>query len=391
MPHAGRPGTRPHNPCFSSGPCAKRPGWSAAGLDTRWLGRSHRARGPKAALAEVVSRSRALLGIPADWRVAIVPGSDTGAFEMALWGLLGPLPVDVLAFESFSEAWARDVTGELRLPARVLRAPYGQLPDLAAIDPAHDLVFCWNGTTGGVRMPEGWAPQAGEGLAICDATSAVFAMELPWARLDAVTWSWQKSLGGEGGHGMLALSPRAVARLSAHRPAWPMPKLFRLTRGQSLAEAIFAAETINTPSLLCVADALDGLDWAERIGGLPALIARTRANAAAVARFLDQSADFAPLAPDPAVRSPTSICLSIVAPWFVAMDEPRRFAAARTLASLLESEGAAYDIASHRDAPAGLRLWGGPTVETADLDALFPWLEWGIATMRAELQAHAAE
>ena len=373
------PGIRPANPDFSSGPCAKRPGWSLAALDGALLGRSHRAAGPKARLAEVIERSRAVLGMPADWRLGIVPGSDTGAVEMALWSLLGPLPVDILAFESFSEAWANDVAKQLKLDARILAAPYGSLPDLGAIDPSHDLVLAWNGTTSGVRLSLGDIPAGQRGLVICDATSAAFAMELPWDRLDVVTWSWQKVLGGEAAHGMLALSPRAVARLESHKPAWPMPKVFRLTSGGKLSAGIFKGETINTPSMLCVEDALDGLRWAESVGGLPALICRSEANLAAVAAWVAHSAwaDF--LAADTARRSCTSICLKITAAWFAALDADGQAKAAKTLAGLLEKQGVAYDVASYRDAPPGLRIWGGATVETSDIDALLPWLDWAYA------------
>ena len=372
-----RPAARPANPDFSSGPCAKRPGWSLAALDGALLGRSHRAAGPKARLAEVIERSRAILGLPADWVLGIVPGSDTGAVEMAMWSLLGPRPVDVLAFESFSEAWATDAVKQLKVEARVLAAPYGRLPDLAAVDPAHDVVLAWNGTTSGVRLPNAEFIAADrEGLVICDATSAAFAMRLHYDKLDVVTWSWQKVLGGEAAHGMLALSPRAVARLEGHKPVWPMPKVFRLTSGGKLAAGIFKGETINTPSMLCVEDALDGLRWAERIGGLPALIARSEANLAAVAAWVERSAWAAFLAEDAATRSCTSICLKIVAPWFVALDADGQAKAAKALAGLLDKEGVAFDVAAYRDAPPGLRIWGGATVETSDVEKLLPWLDW---------------
>ncbi len=367
-----KPAIRPNNPCFSSGPCAKRPGWRAGGLDTSMLGRSHRAAAAKAQLAEVIDRSAALLGMPDGWKLGIVPASDTGAVEMAMWSLLGPRPVDVLAFESFSAQWAADATSHLKLQGvRTLRADYGQLPDLAAVDPAHDLVLAWNGTTSGVRLVDGPWLRRGEGLVICDATSAAFAMDLPWDRLDVVTWSWQKALGGEAAHGMLALSPRALARLEAHTPAWPMPKIFRITPG------LFRGDTINTPSMLCVADALDGLRWAERTGGLPALIARAEANLAAVAAWEAGSRWAHFLAEDPAQRSPTSICLRV----------PEGEAVAKRIAALLEAEGVAYDIASYRDAPAGLRIWGGATVETADIAALLPWLDWAHAEASAAAPA----
>ena len=385
----GKPSARPANPCFSSGPCAKRPGWTLAALDGAMLGRSHRAAGPKARLAEVVARSRAVLGIPSDWQVGIVPASDTGAVEMAMWSLLGPRGVDVLAFESFSEQWAADAVDHLRLPdVRVHAAPYGQLPDLAALDPARDLVFAWNGTTSGVRMPDGdWLGAGRAGLAICDATSAAFAMPLPWERLDAVTWSWQKALGGEAAHGMLALSPRALDRLREHVPAWPMPKLFRLASAGQVNMGVFQGETINTPSMLCVEDALDGLRWAERIGGLPALVARSQANLAVVAEWAARSDWARFLADDPATRSSTAICLRIVAPWFQALGRAGQVAASRHMAALLDAERAAHDVASYRDAPPGLRIWGGATVEAADVAALLPWLDWAHATVAASALA----
>ena len=363
-----RPRLRPDNPNFSSGPCAKRPGWSLSALDQALLGRSHRAAGPKARLREVIDRSKALLGMPDDWRLGIVPASDTGAVEMAMWTLLGPRPVDILSFESFSAAWATDVVKQLKLDARVLEAPYGALPDLAAVDPAHDLVLAWNGTTSGVQLPNGgFIADGRDGLVICDATSAAFAMALPWPKLDVVTWSWQKVLGGEAAHGMLALSPRAVDRLLTHKPAWPLPKIFRLTSGGKLTEGVFSGETINTPSMLCVEDALDGLRWAERIGGLPALIARSEANLAAVAAWVEHTpwVDF--LAQEPATRSPTSICLQLPGA------DP---AVPKRMASLLEREGIAFDIGAYRDAPPGLRIWGGATVETSDIEALLGWLDW---------------
>jgi phosphoserine aminotransferase len=383
-----KPTLRPANPCFSSGPCAKRPGWSLAALDGAMLGRSHRATEPKARLQEVLDRSRAVLGIPAGWEVAIVPASDTGAIEMAMWSLLGPRGVDVLAFESFSEQWAADAVDHLKLPdVRVRAAPYGALPDLAAIDPARDLVLAWNGTTSGVRLRT--LPARGDGLVICDATSAAFAMELPWARLDVVTWSWQKALGGEAAHGMIALSPRALARLAEHVPAWPLPKVFRLASGGKVNTGIFRAETINTPSMLCVEDALDGLRWAEQVGGLPALIARSEANLATVAAWVARSDWAAFLAEDPATRSSTAICLRIVSPWFTALDRAGQVKASRRMAALLDAEGAAYDVASYRDAPAGIRIWGGATVETADIVRLLPWLDWAHATVAASAPAAA--
>jgi phosphoserine aminotransferase len=383
---AAKPAVRPANPYFSSGPCAKRPGFSLEALRGATLGRSHRAKQPKAKLAEVITRSRDILGMPADWRLGIVPASDTGAVEMALWSLLGARPVDVLAHESFSQAWATDVLKQLKLAdARVLDAPYGRLPDLAAIDFSHDVVLAWNGTTSGVRFCSGdFIPADREGLVIADSTSAAFAMELPWDKLDVVTWSWQKVLGGEGGHGMLALSPRAVERLLTYKPAWPLPKIFRLTSGGKLTEGIFAGETINTPSMLCVEDALDGLRWAESIGGLSGLIARSEANLEAVAAWVEGNERVRFLAEVPATRSCTSICLAIDASWFTALDAEAQAKAAKAVAGLLEKEGVALDAGAYRDAPPGLRIWGGATVETADIVALLPWIDYAIDTVAAE-------
>nr|WP_294576867.1 phosphoserine transaminase [uncultured Rhodopila sp.] len=383
MSAIAKPDLRPNNPNFSSGPCAKRPGFSLDGLAGAFLGRSHRAAEPKARLAEVITRSRNILGIPADWRLGIVPASDTGAVEMALWSLLGARGVDILTFESFGEGWATDILKHLKLKdARVLPAGYGQLPDLAAVNPANDIVFTWNGTTSGVRVPNAdWIPADRQGLAICDATSAAFAMNLAWDKLDVVTWSWQKVLGGEAAHGMLALSPRAVERLETYTPPWPLPKLFRLTSKGKIAEGIFKGETINTPSMLCVEDAVDGLRWAEGIGGLPALIGRSAANLAAIAAWVAKSDWAGFLAEDPAIRSSTSICLKVVAPWFTALPEDGQAKAAKQLASLLDKQGVAYDIGAYRDAPPGLRIWAGATVETADIVALLPWLDWAAATV----------
>ncbi len=387
-----KPSLLPANPCFASGPCAKRPGWSLDALSGALLGRSHRAPAGRARLAEIIERSRALLGMPADWRLGIVPASDTGAVEMALWSLLGARPVDVLAFENFSAAWAYDITNELGLAdARVLEAPYGKLPRLDQVDWSRDVVFAWNGTTSGVCLPDAAAiPPAHEGLAICDATSAAFAMELPWDRLDVVTWSWQKVLGGEAAHGMLALSPRAAARLEAAPPPRALPKLFRLTARGRLIEGIFDGDTINTPSMLCAEDALDGLRWAERIGGLPVLIARSRANLAAVARWVAGSDWATFLAEEPRARSSTSICLRVTAAWFAQLPADVQAKAAKRVTGLLEREGVAYDIASYRDAPPGLRIWGGATVETSDIEALLPWLDWAIQETRSEFAASDA-
>src|SRR5215475_3758219 len=368
-----KPNSRPARPDFSSGPCAKRPGWTPDSLNDAAVGRSHRSKLGKKKIVEAVDRTRAVLCIPADYKVAIVPASDTGAVEMALWSLLGQRPVDMLAWESFGEGWVTDVAKQLKLKdARVLKAGYGAIADLKAVDWTHDVVFTWNGTTSGVKVPNGdWIKDDRQGLAICDATSAVFAMDLPWAKLDVVTWSWQKVLGGEAAHGMIALSPRAVARLESYRPAWPLPKVFQLTKGGKLIDGIFKGDTINTPSMLCVEDALDGLRWAESIGGLPALIARSEANLAAIAAWVERTPWIEFLAGSTALRSPTSVCLRIA-----------DAKAAVAIADLLAKEGVAYDIGAYRDAPPGLRIWAGATVETSDLQSLFPWLEWAWAELR---------
>lgn len=373
-----KPTARPNNPCFSSGPCAKRPGWSLSALEGALVGRSHRSKDGRARLQEVLDRSRALLGVPDDYRIGIVPASDTGALEMALWSLLGPLGVDVLAWESFGQGWVTDITKQLKLPdVRVFSADYGQIADLAAVDDDRDVVFTWNGTTSGVRVPHAdWIADPHEGLLICDATSAVFAMDVPIGKLDVVTYSWQKVLGGEGQHGILILSPRAVKRLESYQPPWPLPKIFRMTKGGKLIDGIFKGDTINTPSMLCVEDALDGLRWAEEIGGLPELVRRSEANLAAVEEWVARTPWVAFLAQDPEIRSSTSICLKIVDPWFVGLPAEEQAKVSKQVASLLEAEGVAYDSASYRDAPPGLRLWGGATVQQADLEALFPWLDW---------------
>jgi len=392
-----RPLQRPIRPQFSSGPCAKRPGWTPALLDNQNIktathGRSHRSKAGKDKLVAIIEQSKRILGIPADYRLGIVPASDTGAVEMALWSLLGPNPITVFAFESFSEEWAGDIINELHLPTKVRRADYGTLPDLTGIDPADDIVFAWNGTTSGVRMPHAdWIADHRTGLTICDATSAVFAMDLPWQKLDVVTWSWQKVLGGEGGHGMLALSPRAVARLQSHKPAWPLPKVFRLTKGGKLIEGIFKGETINTPSMLCVDDQLDALAWAEDIGGLPGLVARSNANAKAISDWVAKSgwADF--LAQDVATRSSTSVCLKITDSWFTAHDKDGQQAIAKDIVGLLEKEGVALDIGSYRDAPPGLRIWCGATIERSDVEALLPWLDWAYATVKQNATPLAKE
>ena len=373
-----KPTRRPANPCFSSGPCAKRPGWSPDVLAGALLGRSHRSSVGLARLVEIIERSRALLQMPADYRLGIVAGSDTGAVEMALWSLLGARGVDVLAWENFGEGWVDDITQRLKLPdVRLLQAPYGRLPDLAAVDPDRDTVFVWNGTTSGVRVPNGdWIADDRRGLTICDATSAAFAMRLPWPKLDVVTWSWQKALGGEAGHGMLALSPRAVERLESYTPPWPLPKLFRLTSKNKLIEGVFRGETINTPSMLCVEDAIDSLKWAERVGGLDALVARVEGNLAAVAAWVEHSPWARFLAEDPRTRSCTSIQLSIVDPWFLGLTPDERFKAVRSMTARLEAEGVGYDLASHRASPPGIRIWAGATVEQSDVEALLPWLDW---------------
>ena len=389
-----KPDLCPANPNFSSGPCAKRPGWSLQALSGALLGRSHRAKDPKARLAEVIARSRRILGMPDDWRLGIVPASDTGAVEMALWSLLGARGVDVVAFESFGAGWANDILKQLKLKdARLIEAPYGRLGDPAAVDFARDMVFTWNGTTSGVRVPNAdFIPADRQGLVICDATSAAFAMDLAWDRLDVVTWSWQKVLGGEAAHGMLALSPRAVQRLETYTPPWPLPKLFRLTSKGKLAEGIFKGETINTPSMLCVEDALDGLRWAEGIGGLPALIDRCEANLAAIAGWAARRDWIDFLAAEPATRSCTSVCLKLTAPWVVALPAEAQWTIAKRIAGLLEDEGVAYDIAAYRDAPPGLRIWTGATIETSDVAALLPWLDWAYAvTAQEQAPAQAAE
>lgn len=384
-----KPNSRPANPSFSSGPCAKRPGWSVSALSAGLFGRSHRSKPGKAKLKEVVDRSRRLLGVPQDYRLGIVPASDTGAVEMAMWSLLGARGVDLLAWEVFGEGWTTDVEKQLKLAdLRVMRAPYGTIPDLAKVDTDRDVVFPWNGTTSGARIPNGdWIKADRKGLTICDATSAVFAMDLPWAKLDVVTWSWQKVLGGEAAHGMLALSPRAVERLETYKPAWPLPKIFRLTSKGKFAENIFQEETINTPSMLAVEDAIDGLKWAESVGGLTALKARSEANLAAIGRWVARSKWIAFLVEDPKIRSCTSVCLKVVDEWFLRLAPDAQRAQVKRIETLLDAEGVAHDIAGHRDAPPGLRIWCGATIETRDVEALLPWLDWAFAEVR---QAAAA-
>jgi phosphoserine aminotransferase len=373
-----KPTRRPANPCFSSGPCAKRPGWSPVALSEALLGRSHRSGPGKARLVEVIERSRVILQMPADWRLGIVAGSDTGAVEMTLWSLLGARGVDLLCWENFGEGWVADVTQQLKLPdVRVLQADYGYLPDLTAVDPDRDTVFVWNGTTSGVRIPNGdWIAAERRGLTICDATSAAFAMRLPWDKLDVVTWSWQKALGGEAAHGMLALSPRAVERLESYTPPWPLPKLFRLTSKGKLIEGIFRGETINTPSMLCVEDALDSLHWAESTGGLDGLVVRAEGNLAVVTEWVERTPWLEFLAKDPATRSCTSPQLEITDPWFLRLSPDERFKAVRSMTARLEAEGTGYDLASHRASPPGIRIWTGATVERSDVEALLPWLDW---------------
>jgi phosphoserine aminotransferase len=379
------PTAKPSRPYFSSGPCAKRPGWSVDALSSAFVGRSHRSQPGKARLAEVIERSRALLGIPGDYRVGIVPASDTGAVEMVLWSVLGARGVDMLAWESFGAGWVTDVLQQLKLAdVRRLEADYGSLPDLTQVSPDRDVVFTWNGTTSGVCVPNAdWISAERKGLTICDATSAVFAMPLPWGKLDAVTWSWQKVLGGEAAHGMLVLSPRAVERLESYTPAWPLPKIFRLTKKGKLMEDVFKGSTINTPSMLCVEDALDSLRWAESIGGAPALIERSKKNLSVIASWVEKTdwVDF--LAREPSTRSSTSICLSIVDPWFCALPRETQAAHVKKLTGLLDKKGVAFDVGSYVDAPPGLRIWGGSTVESADLEALMPWLDWAYAETRS--------
>ncbi len=385
------PGVRPANPHFSSGPCAKRPGWSLQVLTDAVLGRSHRSKIGKAKLKRAIDLTREVLEVPADYRIGIVPASDTGAVEMALWSLLGPRPVTMLAWESFGEGWVSDVAKELKLKdAKVLKAPYGELPDLSKVDWTNDVVFTWNGTTSGARVPNGdWIAADRQGLAICDATSAAFAQPLDFSKLDVVTFSWQKVLGGEAAHGMLILSPRAVARLESYNPPWPLPKIFRMTKGGKLMEGIFEGETINTPSMLCVEDYLDTLQWAKSLGGLRALIARADANTKVISDWAAKTpwVDF--LASNPAIRSNTSVCLKVVDPSITSLPAAAQADFAKNLAAVIEKEGVAYDIAAYRDAPPGLRLWCGATVERQDVEALMPWLDWAFAKTKDALQKAA--
>lgn len=366
-----KPTVKPQSPNFSSGPCAKRPGYSLANLPTAILGRSHRSTLGKSRLTKAIVDTKRILGIPADYHVGIVPASDTGAFEMAMWNLLGARPIDIFSWESFGEGWATDINKQLKLPnVRHIEAPYGELPDLSQWNPKHDLVFTWNGTTSGVKVPNGdWIPADREGLTLCDATSAVFAMDMPWDKLDVVTYSWQKVLGGEGAHGMLVLSPRAVARLQSYKPAWPLPKIFRMVKGGELMTEIFEGSTINTPSMIANEDYLDALAWADSIGGLPELIRRSNANLAVFEQFVAKTPWIHFLAKDAAFRSNTSVCFSLDA-------TPEQV---KKIVKLLDAEGVAYDIGSYKDAPPGLRFWCGATVCTADIEAVLPWLEWAYA------------
>ena len=372
---AMQPTLKPRNPNFSSGPCAKRPGYSVSALELDTLGRSHRSALGKKALGLACSETARLLGLPEGYRVAVVPGSDTGAVEMAMWSLLGPRGVDVLEWESFSAGWVTDIVKQLKLPnANVIKADYGDIVDVGRVNFDNDVVFVWNGTTSGVKVPDGdWIASDRAGLTICDATSAVFAMALPWDKLDVVTYSWQKVLGGEGAHGMLILSPRAVERLEAYNPPWPMPKVFRMKSGGKVTEGLFKGETINTPSMLCVADYLDALKWVDSIGGVTGTIARSEANLKVIADFVDSHDWISFLAKDPATRSNTSVCLTLQL-----SDEQ-----VKKVVKLLEAEGVAYDIGAYKDAPAGLRIWCGATVEASDLQALMPWIEWAVQQVRA--------
>ncbi len=384
-----KPARRPSNPRFSSGPCAKRPGWTPDALGGAFLGRSHRSKEGKARLKLAITQTRALLGVPEGFHVGIMPGSDTGAFEAALWSMLGARGVDVLAWESFGKGWVTDIVKHLRLPdVRVLEADYGALPDLSLVDFTRDVVLTWNGTTSGVRVPDGdWIPDDREGLTLVDATSAIFAQPIDWTKTDVVTYSWQKVLGGEGAHGVLILSPRAVARLESHVPDWPLPKLFRLVKKGRLDALIFEGETINTPSMLCVEDYLDALAWAESVGGLSGLMARADANAAVLFDWIERTPWVANLAVDPATRSNTSVCLRIVDAEVAALPAADQAAFVKRIVARLDAEGAAFDIGSYRDAPVGLRIWTGATVETADVEALIPWLDWAFAVEKTALAA----
>jgi phosphoserine aminotransferase len=387
MTEVARPAVRPARPFFSSGPCAKRPGWTPEALKGALVGRSHRSKPGKAKLKDAIERTRKLLGVPADYRIGIVPASDTGAVEMAMWSLLGPREIDIYAWESFGEDWVTDTVKQLKLKAEVRKAPYGQLPELKP-SKDRDVVFLWNGTTSGVKVPKGdWIAADREGLTICDATSAAFAMELPWDKLDVTTFSWQKVLGGEAAHGMLILSPRAVARLESHTPAWPMPKIFRMTKGGKIVDGIFEGETINTPSMVAVEDYLDALTWAESVGGLKGLIQRSNDNLKALEDWAAKSDWCGFLAEDKAVRSNTSVCLKVIDPWFTALNDEAKADAAKKIAAALEKEGVALDIAGYRAAPPGLRIWCGATVDKADIQALTPWLDWAWSQVKQQAKA----
>ena len=382
-----KPAMRPARPEFSSGPCAKRPGWAPENLQNAVLGRSHRSKLGKARLKEAIDRTREVLEVPDDFLIGIVPGSDTGAVEMAMWSMLGARPVQLLAFESFGKDWVTDVVKQLKLDAEVLDAPYGALPDLSKVRPDADLVFTWNGTTSGVRVPNAdFISDAREGVVICDATSAAFAQALDWAKLDAVTFSWQKALGGEAAHGVLILSPRAVARLESYSPPWPMPKLFRMTKGGKVSLDLFEGATINTPSMLAVEDAVDALKWAASIGGLAEMQRRADANLGVLESWVRKTGWVSFLAEDPAVRSNTSVCLKVIDPRVTSLSDDAQADFAKKLAAALEKEGVALDVGGYRDAPPGLRIWCGATVDTSDLDALTPWVDWAFAAAISELQ-----
>jgi phosphoserine aminotransferase len=382
MSEVNRPAVRPARPFFSSGPCAKRPGWTPEALNNALVGRSHRSKPGKAKLKDAIERTKKLLGIPANYKVGIMPASDTGAMEMAMWSMLGPMEVDIFAWESFGEDWVTDTVKQLKLKAHVHKAAYGEIPELKTAK-NRDVVFTWNGTTSGVKVPGGdWIPADRDGITICDATSAAFAMELPWDKLDVTTFSWQKVLGGEAAHGMLVLSPNAVTRMESYTPHWPMPKIFRMTKGGKLVDGIFEGETINTPSMLAVEDYLDALTWAESVGGLRGLIKRSNDNLGVLDSWTRKSGWAGFLAKDQAIRSNTSVCIKITDPWFASLNDEAKADAAKKIASVLEKEGVALDIAGYRSAPPGLRIWCGATVDTADLEALTPWLDWAWAQVK---------
>ena len=386
MTEVTKPAVRPARPFFSSGPCAKRPGWTHEALKGALVGRSHRSKPGKTKLKDAIERTRKILGIPADYKIGIMPASDTGAMEMAMWSLLGPMEIDIFAWESFGEDWVTDTVKQLKLKADVHTAGYGKLPELKAAK-NRDIVFLWNGTTSGVKVPNGdWIPADREGITICDATSAAFAMDLPWDKLDATTFSWQKVLGGEAAHGILVLSPNAVKRLESYTPHWPMPKIFRMTKGSKLVDGIFEGETINTPSMIAVEDYLDALTWAESVGGLKGLIGRSNANLGALSDWIAKGSSFGFLAEDETIRSNTSVCIKITDPWFAGLNEEAQAEAAKKVAAALDKEGVALDVAGYRAAPPGLRIWCGATVEEADVKALTPWLDWAVATVKAASQ-----